>query len=127
MKYKIINVNKMNENEYFDEYFDVVIAVGVLNNCSNIKKTLIEIRKMLKFDGILMVIETIMEFSVMLISQVFMMEKAEDLRGEHNRTFFDFEEWKCLFKETEFEILKIIPETEDILGQKLFIVRKGKG
>ena len=74
-----------------------------------------------------MVIETIMEFSVMLISQVFMMEKAEDLRGEHNRTFFDFEEWKCLFKETEFEILKIIPETEDILGQKLFIVRKGKG
>jgi SAM-dependent methyltransferase len=130
MTYEIINV------DYIDgalinngNKLDIIIAVGVLNNCKNINNTLQAILKLIKPGGIFLVIESTVEFSAMLISQVFMMEKTSDQRNEENITFFNYEQWEKNFKNNGFQIVKMEPNEKavELFGQKLFILKRSTG
>lgn len=127
MTYEIINV------DYIDDalinngnMLDVIVAVGVLNNCKNIHNTLQAIFKLIKPGGIFLVIESAVEFSAMLISQVFMMEKTSDQRNGDNITFFNYDQWKKNFVNNGFQIIEIEPNNQavELFGQKLFVLKK---
>ncbi|MFD3156838.1 class I SAM-dependent methyltransferase [Haloimpatiens sp. FM7330] len=130
VEYKIIDIDKNLEDQHIgNDSVDIMIAVGVLNNSKNMKHTLDSFSKVLKEDGYLLVIESVVEFKVMLISQAFMMEPPNDERKKTNSTFLNVKQWENQFCESGFEILNILPFDNHKLaqfGQRLFLLKKSK-
>ena len=65
----------------------------MLNNAKNIEVTLKNIKKVLKKDGKVIIVEAIGESVQMLISQAFMMQEPDDARAEKNETFLKLYQW----------------------------------
>lgn len=127
MKYACMDVNKdlLHQGAGVDHY-DLVLANGVLNNSVHIGKTLSSIRRVLKKDGLLCIMEPVGESMEILVSQAFMMNQAEDERQDENRTFMTKEEWEEAFRTSGWEILRSYPEEDSplcIFDQKLYILR----
>lgn len=108
---------------------DIVIAVGVLNNAKNIEVTLKNIKKVLKKDGKVIIVEAIGESVQMLISQAFMMQEPDDARAEKNETFLKLYQWHELFQKVGFSKIKRIvqkyectPEPLAMLDIKLLLL-----
>lgn len=90
-------------NNSFEDYgflqneFDIVLAVGVLENAKNIKLTLNLIKQMLSIKGWLIFMEPIIEEPWILASQIFMMEKPlDDIRS--TKSYLSETEWINLLK-----------------------------
>lgn len=90
-------------NNSFEDYgflqneFDIVLAVGVLENAKNIKLTLYLIKQMLSIKGWLIFMEPIIEEPWILASQIFMMEKPlDDIRS--TKSYLSETEWINLLK-----------------------------
>ncbi|MBR1692655.1 MAG: Gfo/Idh/MocA family oxidoreductase [Lachnospiraceae bacterium] len=110
-----------------DEEADVVVAVGVLNNARDILSTLRQIRKVLRPEGYLFVVEAIGESVSMLISQAFMMTSPDDIRGEENATFIRLVQWYEMFRKAGFSLVRKMPDQTSELSayhQRLFILQK---
>ena len=102
---------------------DIIIAAGVLNNVCDTVKTLKKLRNLLTDNGIILITEAVGESYQMLISQVFMMDGAE----ESDTTFLTMNEWIKTFESAGLMLRSVIPDNNHkiaALGQKLFIVSK---
>lgn len=129
IEYGIIDIDDGNSYKLVKNKVDLIIAVGVLNNAKNIEKTLTYIKRKLKKNGILMIVEAVDESPEILISQVFMMSETDDIRREQNITFFKIEQWLEIFKNQNLELLIQEPTNGNYLenfNQKLFVL-KNKG
>ncbi len=106
---------------------DIIIAVGVLNNVKDIVRVLKNLKDLLAPEGIMLITEADGESIQILISQIFMMEEADDARKESDTTFMDKEQWQEAFIKANLKLLNIIPGNThklDRLPQKLFILTK---
>lgn len=128
MKYKILNIDKIDDNNFINKNkFDVIVAVGVINNSKDIRSLLKKLNDTLNKNGKLIIGEAYGESSVMLISQAFMMTEPEDERKYKNMTFLSLKSWYEIFDETGFNVLKKMPHQTDELSsfnQALFILEK---
>lgn len=109
---------------------DVILAAGVLNNVKNTKEILWMLQSLLKKDGLIILTEADGESIQMLISQVFMMEPANDKRVETSSTFLTTAQWLEIFNEVGFRCISIQPDKGHKLyplGQRLFVLEKMKG
>lgn len=126
IEYGIINIDDDESYKQVGSKVDLIIAVGVLNNARNIENSLMYIKKILKDDGILMIVEAVDESPEILISQVFMMTEADDIRNKENITFLKMNQWIEMFKKLGFELLTFEPKNASWLenfNQKLFILK----
>jgi len=109
---------------------DIVLAAGVLNNVKNTKEILLMLQSLLKKDGLVILTEADGESIQMLISQVFMMEPANDKRMETSFTFLTTAQWLEIFNEVRFRCISIQPDKGHKLyplGQRLFVLEKMEG
>ncbi len=107
------------------ETIDIIIANGVLNNVKDTLKVLKDLKALLVPGGIMFIIEADGESIQMLISQIFMMEAADDARKKSDTTFMDEEQWSEAFIGSGFNLLDVIPGRDhklDSFGQQLFIL-----
>ncbi|WP_340296976.1 bifunctional Gfo/Idh/MocA family oxidoreductase/class I SAM-dependent methyltransferase [Staphylococcus coagulans] len=128
MKYHVLDIDNMEDNHIINKQkFDVIVAVGVINNSKNIKSLLNRLNEMLNENGKLLIGEAYGESAVMLISQAFMMTEPEDERKYRNMTFLSLQSWYEIFDETGFNVLTKTPHQTDELSsfnQALFILEK---
>ncbi len=104
---------------------DIIIANGVLNNVKDTDRVLKNLKALLVPGGVMFIIEADGESIQMLISQIFMMESADDVRKESDTTFMDEEQWLEAFAGADLKLLDMIPGNDHKLysfGQKLFIL-----
>lgn len=97
----------------------------VLNNAKNIEVTLKNIKKVLKKDGKVIIVEAIGESVQMLISQAFMMQEPDDARAEKNETFLKLYQWHELFQKVGFAVEKSLPTIDSelcVYNQKVFVL-----
>jgi len=119
--------NKADMGKIPSESFDIIVAAGVLNNIKNINTCLALLKQKLKRNGIFMISEATDESLQMLISQVFMMEAAEDSRRISETTFMSGKQWEDVFHKSGLQVLHCYPPSEhklSWLGQQVFILRK---
>ncbi len=120
MRYKTINLDE----EISEEKVDYIVANGVLNNMVNLKKTLTNLKNLLKENGQLFIVEPARESLEILISQAFMMSDTEDVRNEQNQTFMNDSQWKEILEDAGFELRAVYPNDDsplEVLGQKLYV------
>ena len=106
---------------------DIILAAGVLNNVQNTREVLLRLKLLLKNDGIVLITEADGESLQMLISQVFMMKPANDLREKTSSTFLTTSQWLEIFSEVGFKCNSIQPDKAHKLyplGQRLFVLEK---
>lgn len=128
MQYEVLDIDSIKINsDIRKEKFDVIIAVGVINNTKNIKRLLSRFNNLLSKSGKLIIGEAYGESSPMLLSQVFMMTEPDDERRNANITFLELEKWYKVFDETGFNVICQKPYLTDELSsfkQALFILEK---
>ncbi|MBQ7433953.1 MAG: amino acid adenylation domain-containing protein [Lachnospiraceae bacterium] len=123
--YKVLDLDQ----EMKEEKTDYIIANGVLNNVSNLKKTLSNLGELLTKEGKLFIVEPARESLEILVSQAFMMSDTEDIREEENQTFMDHEQWKRVLEESGLQLMQVYPESDspmEVFGQKLYIAGRRK-
>lgn len=127
---KILDLNLNIEEQGLESGIqDIIIAAGVINNVKNIDTVLLQLKGLLKEDGILLISEATREVVQMLISQVFMMNVATDERGQTNNTFMSEEQWIRAFSNAGLDIILKAPDKHnklEKLGQKLFVLQKSR-
>lgn len=128
LKLMPLNIDwELEEQGIGEESCDIIIAAGVLNNGDNITEALRQLRKSLKREGILLISEAVGESVQMLISQVFMMELANDARGQANSTFMTEAMWREAFREAGLICAGVCPDGQDkleALGQRMFLLKR---
>lgn len=125
INFKVLNLDE----EIREEKMDYIIANGVLNNVSNLKKTLSNLSKLLTEEGQLFIVEPARESLEILISQAFMMSDTEDVREEQNQTFMDYEQWKAVLEDSGLVLRLVYPREDspmEVFGQKLYIAGRRK-
>ncbi|MGM7636981.1 Gfo/Idh/MocA family oxidoreductase [Bacillus sp. Hm123] len=128
MKLDIENVKDVSLIENGSQ--DIILAAGVLNNVKNTKEILSMLQLLLKKDGLVLLTEADGESIQMLISQVFMMEPANDKRMETSSTFLTTAQWLEIFNEVGLKCVSIQPDRGHKLyplGQRLFVLEKMEG
>lgn len=93
VEYKQIDIDKrfddqnLKENEY-----DIVLAVGVLENAENLSFTISNIEKVLKNDGWLIILEPVIDEPWILMTQLFFMNKRSESESK-NPIYFNRKNW----------------------------------
>ncbi|MBR6982293.1 MAG: Gfo/Idh/MocA family oxidoreductase [Ruminococcus sp.] len=124
----IIDAEKLSEYEGLkDNSIDIIIAAGVINNVSDTDSVMKDLKRLLKNGGIILMSEATGESVPMLISQVFMMDAAEDARNASDSTFLSLEQWEKCFQNAGLNCVEQFPTSEhklSALGQRVFVIRK---
>lgn len=130
LRYQILDIDQsFSEQLPFEIEVDIVIAVGVLNNSVDTDKCIRQINRIMKNEGILLIIETVEDVPDMLLSQAFMMSVPSDRRIDNNTTFLTKKQWVEILQESGFTNIVEYPDNGsrlEIMGQKLFYVTKGE-
>lgn len=125
---EIFDLNHDFEGENSNK-FDVIVAVGVLNNVINIDKTLSILSEILSDNGMIIIADPVDEHIEIDISQAFMMPKHTDKRAKTGNIFFTEIEWEESIKCCSLDLVASIPDKNSKsfysdFGQKIFIARK---
>ena len=130
MRFQIVDINQnLFEQGLKPESVDIVIAAGVLNNARDTDKVIQGLMQSLVPGGWMLITEPTREFLEILISQAFMMTCPEDDRKNTKTTFMSVKQWLDVFHQAGAQEVVTLPDEEHPLaplGQKLFVVRKGK-
>ena len=130
MRFQIVDIDQnLFEQGLKPESVDIVIAAGVLNNARDTDKVIQGLMQSLVPGGWMLITEPTREFLEMLISQAFMMTRPEDDRKNTKTTFMSVKQWLDVFHQAGAQEVVTLPDEEHPLaplGQKLFVVRKGK-
>lgn len=128
--YKILDINKDYDAQGFAEStYDVILCANVLHNSTNIGVNLSKIRKLLKPNGHLIIIEATGESYLLTTS----LELKGGLSGftDHRACGIDVftseEKWVSLIKEAGYEHVFTLPEGTDVLsecGQSVLLCHK---
>ena len=125
--YKLLNIDEpINDQGFAENYFDIIIAVGVLENAKDIRYSLSQVRKLSAIDGIFLFTEPVFEELWILASQAFLMTRPED-EIRRDEAFIKEQTWLKLLEETEPGAdIRVIPENGgdlDPFGLKLFAMQ----
>lgn len=125
---EIFDLNNVDEKINSNK-FDVIVAVGVLNNVINIDNSLTILKEMLSDSGIIIIADPVGEHIEIDISQAFMMPKHTDSRAKSGNIFFSEEEWEESIKSCNLDLILSIPDRNSNnfysnFGQKIFVMRK---
>ena len=127
---RTIDINRPLKPQGIEEHaYDVIIAAGVINNVDDTVRSLQYLKNALCDDGTIYMSEAVGESVQMLVSQVFMMKKAEDARGKANTTFMTQKMWMDVFADAELSIEDIAPDRNHklyALNQQLFVLKPEK-
>lgn len=128
MKFKKLDIDSTQEiGRLAGQEYDVIVAVGVINNAENVLKTMSSLNQLLLQNGVMFLIEAIGESAPMLISQAFMMKETIDNRSNENLTFLTLLQWYDIFEHAGFSLEKKVPDKSSELAmynQRLFVLRK---
>lgn len=116
ISYKIFDINEETSKQGFiNNEFDIILAVGVLENAKNIEETMRNLVKLLDKSSWFIFTEPIVEESWILASQVFLMqEPKDDIRKKV--TYTSEEKWKELLEDCgQGEEVLILPNSKDKL------------
>lgn len=114
------------EQGFQENQYDIIIAVGVLENVKDIRKSLNFINKLIVPSGYLLFTEPVLEEPWILSSQGFLMTKPED-KLRKNSAIISSKKWIELLEELDSgEKTIIFPKEQDSIwyaGLELFIKR----
>ena len=107
---------------------DIILAANVLHNAKNIHYVLENLKKLLKPNGTIIILEETLEAYTLLTSMEFKdgLTGFTDERAENNQTFFKREQWEGVFKEHKADIVYQFPEKGtplEMAGQTIYVVR----
>ncbi len=117
MRFSVLNIDKDVVEQGFEEnYFDIVIAVGVLENAKDICYSLKQIRRLVRPGGYFLSTEPVREEAWILVSKGFLMtEPQDDLHKD--KAFIDSKQWQELLDETDSATSSLVlPKENDSLG-----------
>lgn len=127
IRYNILDINKDYEMQGFkDNKYDIVLCANVLHNSQNIEVNLSKIKKLLKPNGYLIIIEATKESYLLTTS----LELKGGLGGftDHRSSGIDVftseEKWVELLKKAGFTYYFTLPEKKDLLcecGQSVIL------
>ncbi len=127
ISYMLMDINKdYAEQGFKDKAYDVILCANVLHNSHNIGENLSKLRKLLKDDGYIIIIEATRESCLLTTS----LELKGGLEGftDHRRggidVFTSEDKWIELIKEAGFTYHFTLPERHDPLaecGQSVFL------
>lgn len=129
MKYDLFDINiDVMEQSISPFSLDVIIAANVLHNSKNIHFVIENLRKLLRPNGTLIIIEETKEAYSLLTSMEFKdgLTGFTDERLEHNQTFIKSEQWEKIFSDHNANIIYEFPRGNNnlkVAGQSIFIVR----
>ena len=117
VKFVRFDINKDYRSQgIYPNSFDVIIAVGVLENAKNIPQTLKRIKEIVSPNGWFIFTEPTVEHSWIMASQAFMMQEPEDnLRIESS--YLNRGDWYNLTSEMGSGEVLHLPSTEDNLSR----------
>ena len=121
VKYSIYDMNEdISAQGLIPNEFDVVIAVGVLENAKNLSETIANVKKLLGINGWLIFTEPVVEEPWILASQIFMMERPADVLRSCE-SYISEEKWCNIVcgDESSSDIL-VLPEKNDAGNIKIF-------
>lgn len=124
VQYKVFDINKdYLEQGFVENQFDIIIAVGVIENAKNISKTMDSIKSLLGINSWFIFTEPIIEEAWILASQIFMMqEPKDDIRKFES--YMQLKEWERILQNLEDNPTLIVPKNIDKLSSsnmRLFI------
>ncbi|WP_061313190.1 non-ribosomal peptide synthetase [Clostridium botulinum] len=101
--------------------FDIVIAVGVLENAKRINETINRLVEIIKPEGWLVFIDPVKDLSWILVSQIFMMTEPEDLIRE-KEAYLSEESWTKIISQHTSSDIVILPNDDKLraFGVSLF-------
>lgn len=125
VRYRLLDIDRdCREQGMPEDYFDIIIAAGVLENAKNIRYSLRQIHKMITPSGFFMFTEPVLQEPWILVSQAFLMTKPEDEIREAN-AFISSEMWCFLLNELDEKTPQIVlPKSTHktaSLGLRLFV------
>ncbi|EML6500070.1 TPA: glycoside hydrolase family 99-like domain-containing protein [Clostridioides difficile] len=122
------NIEKMEELEYQDNFFDYIIFADVLEHLKSPWDVLLKVKRYLKNDGnILISLPNIMNISVIeeIINGSFSYKQAGILDKTHIR-FFTLNEMYKLFSDTGYKIEQVKYNLLSLTNEKLDLINKLK-
>lgn len=124
--YKILNIDgDYRKQGFYPNYFDIIIAAGVLENAQNIRDTLQRFNEIIKPEGTLFLTAPIVDEPWILVSQVFMMTKPQDeIRKES--IYLGEEKWQNLLQEENGQYIRTVSGDKNY-NMRLFIKKFFKG
>jgi pyochelin synthetase len=132
-KYPFIQTQLMNLDNTkinaVDNFYDIIVAAGVLNVTKDIPRSMNNLVSMLDDDGIILFIEPVDEHIEIDASQAFMMLKHEDIRKDTGKWYLSEAEWKGILYKHGLEVIRIFPPDGNFYRkfcQNLFIVCKNR-
>lgn len=129
ISYKLMDINRdYKEQGFGNGEYDIILCANVLHNSSNIGTNLSKLKKLLKDDGHIIIIEATRESCLLTTS----LELKGGLDGftDHRRggidVFTSEDKWIELIKEAGYRYIYTLPEKSDALaecGQSVFLCK----
>ena len=125
MRFSVLNIDRdISEQGFEENSFDIIIAVGVLENAEDIRYSAAQIRRLARPGGYFLFTEPFREEAWILASQGFLMTKPQDdIRKD--KAFIDSQMWQSIFNENDPDSsLSVLPEPGSSLetyGMELFV------
>lgn len=117
VRFSVLNIdNDISEQGFEENSFDIVIAVGVLENAKDIRYSLQQVKRLVRPCGYFLFTEPVREEAWILASQGFLMTPPQD-ELRKNKAFINSSEWVSLLNETDTDSsVKVLPAPGDELG-----------
>ena len=131
MNYGIYDINIPFEEQNLEENsFDIVLAANVIHNARNIPDYFKELKRLLKRNGTLVLLEAMDDFYTLFTSVEMSVlkggkERYTDIRSGKEKIMYSEQEWKDLFASEEMILLASFPVKDSVLneiGQRVFVV-----
>ncbi|MCR8746648.1 methyltransferase [Romboutsia lituseburensis] len=129
IKYELFDINKSLEGQVLkQDEFDIIICANVLHNAKDGNMAIQSISKLIKDNGIFVIIDEVSEPEFLLTSIDLNegLSNFEDCRKENNEIFFTYNQWIEMFSKEKVDLLVDFPKENTELkkmGQKIFIGR----
>lgn len=129
IKYEVFDINKDIMEQKIEPFsLDVILAANVLHNAKNIHNVMENLKKLLKPNGTIIILEETQEAYTLLTSMEFKdgLTDFTDERLQNNQTFFKREQWENIFKEHKANIAYEFPRKNtplEMAGQTIYVIR----
>ena len=120
INYKQLDINKdYSEQGFKEREYDVILCANVLHNSTNIGENLSKIKKLIKPNGHLIIIEATSESYLLTTSLELKggLSGFTDFRANGIDVFISGEKWISLLKEAGYKCLFNLPDNDDVISE----------
>lgn len=120
LEYKLLDINKeYTAQGFISKKYDIILCANVLHNSQNIEENLSKIKKLLKADGYLVIIEATKESYLLTTSLELKggLDGFTDHRNNEIDVFTSKEKWIELIEKAGFNHHFTVPEDDDLLSE----------